>query len=68
MSKRARRLDDRIRELCTKAVAEKNTDELNLILSELQAAIREQIQRLRTRTVAILTGRRGLPDERRNAS
>jgi hypothetical protein len=65
---RARRLDDRIRELCTKAVAAKDPEEVNLILSELRATIRQYMQRLKTHSVAILSGRRDFPHERRNAS
>jgi hypothetical protein len=37
-------LEDRIRELCAKAVAAKNSDQLRPILSELRAALHEQDQ------------------------
>jgi hypothetical protein len=65
---RARRLDDRIRELSAKAVAAKDPEEVHLILSELRATIRQYMQRLKTRSVAILSGRRDFQPERRNAS
>ena len=35
-------LEDRIRELCAKAVETKDSDELSPILSELRAALHEQ--------------------------
>jgi hypothetical protein len=44
---RARRLDDRIRELSAKAVAAKDPEEVHLILSELRATIRQYMQRLK---------------------
>lgn len=65
MSTRQRRLDDRIRELCAKAVATEDGDELNVILPELQAAISQAVERLRTRAVAILSHSKGVPVERR---
>ena len=65
MSTRQRRLDDRIRELCAKAVATEDAEELNLILPELQSAISQAVERLRTRAVAILSHSKGVPVERR---
>jgi hypothetical protein len=37
-------LEERIRELCAKAVAAKDSEQLSLILSELRAALHEQDQ------------------------
>jgi hypothetical protein len=37
-------LEDKIRELCAKAVAAKDSDQLSPILSELRAALHEQDQ------------------------
>jgi hypothetical protein len=37
-------LEDKIRELCAKAVAAKDSDQLNPILSELRAILHEQDQ------------------------
>lgn len=42
-----RRLEDRLRELCTQAVATTNLAEAELILQQLRAAIHEHIGRLR---------------------
>jgi hypothetical protein len=42
-----RRLDDRIRELCDKALAARSADELDTILADLQSAFREHNNRLR---------------------
>ena len=64
MNWRARRLDDRIRELCAEAVAAKSSHKARQILGELQAALRQYTQRLRGRTAAMMTGR-PLPPERR---
>lgn len=65
MTLRGRRVDDRIRELCDKAVAAKSSHTVKPILAELQAAIRQYTQRLRNRAAAILTGCSDLPQERR---
>jgi hypothetical protein len=64
MNWRARRLDDRIRELCAEAVAAKSSHKAREILGELQSALRQYTQRLRGRTAAMMTGR-PLPPERR---
>jgi len=42
-----RRLEDRIRELCTRAVTVSESQELHDILGKLRAALREHTQRLR---------------------
>jgi hypothetical protein len=63
-----RRLEDRIRELSTNALATKDPDALHLVLSELQLAIHQYIERLRTTALAILGGRREFPQERRKTS
>jgi hypothetical protein len=49
-----RRLEDRIRELCAMAVRSEQP-ELEIILSELQAALREHTERLRRLAAAKLT-------------
>ena len=61
----ARRLEDRIRSLCAKAVAA-GSSELNPILSDLKAALHEHTERLRT-MAAEWTRRppREFPPERR---
>lgn len=64
---RARRVDDRIRELCAEAVAAKSSHKAKVILAELQASLHQYIQRLRNRAAAILTGSE-LPPERRQSS
>lgn len=65
VSERQRRLDDRIRELSAEVLATKDAEELNVILPELQSAIKQAVQRLRTRAVAILSHSKGVPVERR---
>ena len=60
-----RRLEDRIRTLCRRAVSASDTKEFLLAIQELQAALREHAHRLRFLTEARLLG--GLPVvERRN--
>jgi hypothetical protein len=68
MSKKSRRLEDRIRELCTKVVASKDAEELEPILSELKGAIHQAVERVRARAIAVLGTRGGLPVERRKFS
>lgn len=68
MSVRARRLDDRIRELCAEAVVAKSSQNARLILAELQSAIHQYTQRLRSRAAVILTGCSDFPLDRRQAS
>lgn len=65
MSRRSRRLDDRIRQLCERVSVTQDPEELELILPELQAALHEAIERLRIRAVAVLTGDPDIPDQRR---
>jgi hypothetical protein len=65
MSQRSRRLEDRIRELCTKVVASKDSDELHTILPELRGAIHEATERIRLQAATILTKRPVVPKERR---
>jgi hypothetical protein len=67
MNLRARRLDDRIRDLCTDAVAAKDYPKAKSILSELRSAVHLYTQRLRARAAAILTGRNFPPERRRNS-
>jgi hypothetical protein len=67
MNLRARRLDDRIRELCTDAVAAEDYPKAKSILSELQSAVHQYTQRLRARAAAILTGRAFPPERRQNS-
>jgi hypothetical protein len=64
----ARRLEDRIRDLCTKAVAA-GSGELNPVLSELKAALHEHTQRLRRMAAAsTLRSPREFPPERRSGA
>ena len=49
-----RRLEDRIRELCALAVAAEDP-ELEMVLAELQAALRQHTERLRRMAAAKLT-------------
>jgi len=48
----ARRLDDRIRELCATAVEAKSPDKVRRALSELRGAIHEYTRRLRQRALS----------------
>ncbi len=65
MVSRARRVDDRIRELCVEAVEAESSHQAKLILAELQEAIHQYTQRLRTRAAAFLSGCSELPPDRR---
>jgi len=65
MESRARRLDDRIRELCAEAVAAKNSHKARQILAELQSAIHQYTHRLRTRAAGIFATQSTPPEERR---
>jgi hypothetical protein len=62
----SRRLEDRIRELCAKATATKDQQELEIILTELRSAMHEALQRVRRRAIAILDIHSAKPSERRN--
>jgi len=46
---KSRRLEDRIRDLCAKAVVTTDPAELNVILEQLSAALHDQVERIRTR-------------------
>jgi len=60
----SRRLEDRILDLCAKAVAAA-PEELNPVLSELKAALYEHTQRVRTMAAALtLRSPREFPPER----
>lgn len=48
---RSRRLEDRIRELCAKAVVTKDPAEVNVILEQLSGALHEQVERIRKQIV-----------------
>jgi hypothetical protein len=65
MTRRSRRLDDRIRKLCVKVSSPKDADELRQALPELKSAIHEAIERLRKRAAIALSGQRNIPAERR---
>jgi hypothetical protein len=65
---RARRVDDRIRELCAEAVAAKSSHKAREVLAELQVALHQYTQRLRNRAAALLTGCPDLPPEHRKSS
>jgi hypothetical protein len=67
MNLRSRRLDDRIRELCTDAVAAKDYPNAKSILSELQSAVHQYTLRLRAKAAALLTGRSFPPERRQNS-
>ena len=56
------RLEDRIRELCSKAVLSDET-ELTIVMSELRSAMREHIERIRTLAVRQLAEERARGDE-----
>ena len=64
---RARRLDDRIRELCTHAVAAEDLQKVKPILADLQSAIHQYTHRLRVRAAAIFGGS-DIPLDRRKVS
>jgi len=63
----ARRFDDRIRELCAKALSAKDADELHAVLSELQFAIHRRVIRLRKLAVKAFDGQPEFPQEKRKA-
>ena len=58
----SRRLEDRIRELCSKAVSSDDS-EFSTVMSELRAAMREHVERIRTRAVRQLAGERPRGDK-----
>jgi hypothetical protein len=57
-----RGLDDRIRELCAKAVATQDSSELHDFLQQLRAAVHEHVKRLRKSALS-----RSFPPKRRAA-
>jgi hypothetical protein len=62
-----RRLEDRIRELCSKVVRA-HDHELPSVISELKSALHEHNQRFRSLAAAkLLAAKRGLLKERRSA-
>ena len=63
-----RRLEDRIRELCAKAIVARSPDELESIFSELKSALQEHTARLRKAAAAkLVPGEIGSHPERRSA-
>jgi hypothetical protein len=62
----ARRLEDRIRELCAKVLQARDA-EVNSTLSELRSAMQEHTQRLRNLAASKLLHANGLNKERRSA-
>lgn len=62
-----RRLEDRIRELCAKAVVTRDEEELSLILAQLRAALRENGKRLKRTAVFKLVRQDDGYQERRSA-
>jgi hypothetical protein len=59
-----RRLEDRIREFCAKAVASDEA-EFRSVMSELRSAMRQHVDRIRTLAVRQLAGERPRGDENR---
>jgi hypothetical protein len=63
-----RRLEDRIRGLCARALATQNATEFDSIIADLQCALREHSERLRKRVATgFFKGENGLPLERRTS-
>lgn len=61
-----RRLEDRIRDLCAKALIARGS-ELHLILEDLKSALHEHSERLRQVAVLkLVSGEKGSPPERRS--
>ena len=54
----SRRLEERIRELCTKAITSEDT-ELPNVMSELRAAMREHVENLRRTALQRFDGNHG---------
>jgi len=63
----SRRLDDRIRGLCSRALATRDPELLEPILSELMLNIHKRIGRLRILAAAAFSGKPSVPVERRKA-
>jgi hypothetical protein len=67
VSSPSRRLDDRIRELCSQALIASNS-ELDTILSNLRSALRDHAARLRKLAVKkLVRAENGQPQDRRSA-
>ena len=62
-----RRIEDRIRELCAKAVLATDGD-LEPALQELAQLVRETIEHMRTSATNLLVERTPLPEPRRRAT
>lgn len=61
-----RRLEDRIRELCAKALIARGPD-LASVLEDLKTALREHTERLRqVAALKLVSGGKGSPPERRS--
>jgi hypothetical protein len=58
----ARRLEDRIQELCALACAEKDPDKLRLILSHLRLAITRHLSRIQSMAVSTFRNETELPE------
>jgi hypothetical protein len=63
-----RRLEDRIRHLCAKAVSVQESDDLSAILTELKSALQEHTQRLRALAAIGVRSPQELPFEKRKAA
>ena len=63
----ARRFDDRVRELCAKALSAKEPEAFTLTLCELQSVIRQRIVRRRKLALAASNGQPVFPQDRRRA-
>jgi hypothetical protein len=59
---RSRRLEDRIRKLCSQAVATADLTDLPGVLDQLKAALHDHVERLRK-----LAAGRSIPPERRHS-
>ena len=64
----ARRLEDRIRELCALSISETELDALNEILQNLQSAVHQYTEQLRMRAASALVGVPGSTADRREKS
>lgn len=62
-----RRLEDRIRELCTRAIHARGEDELQSVSEELRGALREHLTRLKGKAVVKLVNKNHGFEERRVA-
>jgi hypothetical protein len=51
----SRRLEDRIRELCARAISETEPDESDRIHDELRRAVHQYVERIRNRAAAALS-------------